>query len=60
MGPKNQSWLWDRIYFRDYLINNPLEASRYEALKIELVAKYKNDREAYTNMKVVYIKKLLN
>jgi len=58
MGPVSQDWLWDRVYFRDYLINNPTEASLYESLKKELALKYKNDREAYTDMKADYIKRI--
>lgn len=55
MGPRTQPWLWDRIYFRDYLVNNHAEALRYESLKYDLASKYKNDREAYTEMKAEYI-----
>jgi len=56
MGPVNQNWLWDRIYFRDYLNINPDEAREYEMLKNELALKYQNDREAYTEGKADYIK----
>ena len=58
IGPLNQNWLWDRIYFRDYLNNNAYEAKEYEDLKIKLSLKYKNDREAYTDGKTKYIKKI--
>jgi GrpB-like predicted nucleotidyltransferase (UPF0157 family) len=30
----------------------------YEAIKLELAVKYKNDREAYTNSKTDFIKKI--
>lgn len=50
--------LWDRIYFRDYLIKNPMIAKEYEILKISLADKHKFDREAYTNAKGEFIKKI--
>jgi GrpB-like predicted nucleotidyltransferase (UPF0157 family) len=58
MGPINQNWLWDRIYFRDYLNLNRDEARKYEKLKKKLAVKYRNDREAYTEGKAEYIKKI--
>ncbi len=36
------------IFFRDYLNNHEDEKMRYEALKEELYAKYKDDRKKYT------------
>lgn len=51
---KNEK-LWDRIYFRDYLISNPSIASEYSKLKQKLSLKYKNDREAYTEGKTSFI-----
>jgi GrpB-like predicted nucleotidyltransferase (UPF0157 family) len=56
IGPLSQSWLWDRIFFRDYLIENPQEANNYEILKRELASKYKYDRELYTDGKEKYVK----
>lgn len=58
MGPKNQDFLWDRLYFRDYLRKFPSIAKEYEKLKIELSIKYKHDREAYTEKKAEFIKKI--
>jgi GrpB-like predicted nucleotidyltransferase (UPF0157 family) len=58
MGPLTQDWVWDRVYFRDYLNNNREEAQRYEKLKIDLAKKFKNDREAYTEGKDKYIKEI--
>ncbi|MCJ7447231.1 MAG: GrpB family protein [Bacteroidales bacterium] len=49
---------WDEIYFRDYLRSRPGIAKEYEGLKILLSAKYKNDREAYTNNKTEFIKRI--
>mgnify|MGYP001262237999 CR=1 FL=1 len=50
--------LWDRIYFRDYLRKNSYIAREYEALKINLAAKHKFDREAYTNAKCDFVKRI--
>lgn len=58
MGPLNQDWLWDRIYFRDYLNQNNDYKHQYQDLKILLAEKYKHDREAYTNSKSDFIIKV--
>ena len=44
------------IMFRDYLNSHEDEKKRYEELKIELYARYKNDRKQYTLGKDKYIK----
>ncbi len=49
---------WDEIRFRDYLIKNKEIAKEYENLKLELAEQYPNDREAYTNSKTEWIKKI--
>jgi len=49
---------WDEIYFRDYLTKNPEAVSDYGALKRKLAEKYRNDREAYTNGKTDFIKRI--
>ncbi len=49
---------WDEIRFRDYLINHKEIAKEYEALKLELASKYRNDREAYTDSKSEWIEKI--
>lgn len=54
MGPDGHP-LWDRIYFRDYLRQNPEISRQYEKLKIELAEKLKHDREDYTNAKTDFI-----
>ena len=46
---------WDRLLFRDYLIENPGIAAEYEALKIRLAASYPQDRVAYTAAKTEFI-----
>jgi len=58
IGSKDQEWLWDRLYFRDYLNENQVEAKRYELLKKELAAKYKYDRDGYTDSKSDYIERI--
>lgn len=47
------------INFRDYLNYDKKEASRYEALKKDLFAKFPNDRESYVNGKHDLITELL-
>lgn len=49
---------WDEIRFRNYLINHKDVAKEYETLKLELADKFKYDREAYTNSKTDFIKKI--
>jgi GrpB-like predicted nucleotidyltransferase (UPF0157 family) len=44
-----------RIHFRDALRLNPDLARRYATLKLELAAKFKQDREAYTNAKSEFV-----
>ena len=46
---------WDRLLFRDYLIEHPATAKEYEALKLNLARDYPNDRVAYTNGKTEFI-----
>jgi GrpB-like predicted nucleotidyltransferase (UPF0157 family) len=47
--------MWQRVAFRDYLRAHPDEAARYEALKRDLAAKHRDDREAYTDAKEAYV-----
>jgi GrpB-like predicted nucleotidyltransferase (UPF0157 family) len=49
---------WDRLLFRDYLIEHPNLAQEYEALKLRLAKVFPNDRVAYTNTKAEYIVKV--
>ena len=46
---------WDRLLFRDYLIEHPATAKEYEALKLALARDYPNDRIAYTKAKTEFI-----
>lgn len=49
---------WDRLFFRDYLIEHPDVANEYQALKFHLAATYPNDRIAYTNGKSEFIRRV--
>jgi len=46
---------WNRLLFRDYLIDHPETAQAYESLKRKLVNAYPNDRVAYTQGKTAFI-----
>jgi GrpB-like predicted nucleotidyltransferase (UPF0157 family) len=46
---------WDRLFFRDYLIDHPEMAKKYEALKLSLARNYSNDRLAYTEGKTEFV-----
>lgn len=49
----------DEILFRDCLLANPGSAREYELLKKSLLPKYKNDRDAYTDAKSEFIRRIL-
>ena len=49
------STLWERLYFRDYLIEFPDAAREYAALKQKLAQAHPNDRIAYTRAKGGFI-----
>jgi GrpB-like predicted nucleotidyltransferase (UPF0157 family) len=49
---------WDRLLFRDYLIEHPDIARGYEALKLRLAREYPNDRIAYTKAKTEFIARM--
>ena len=55
MGQKEDDDLWDRLYFRDYLIEHPTFADEYATLKKELEPKYKFDRDGFTRAKADFI-----
>lgn len=50
---------WQRKLFRDYLRAHPNEAKRYEALKLELAARFPKEREGYTDGKAEYIQAVM-
>jgi GrpB-like predicted nucleotidyltransferase (UPF0157 family) len=45
---------WDRLLFRDYLIDHPGAAREYEALKRSLASAFPRDRVAYTRGKTEF------
>ena len=49
----------DEIRFRDYLIKNLFVAKEYEALKLSLLPKYRNDRDGYTDAKSDFISRIM-
>jgi GrpB-like predicted nucleotidyltransferase (UPF0157 family) len=49
---------WDEPRFRDYLITHPGTAREYEALKEELARRFPNDREAYTERKTEFVRRV--
>lgn len=46
---------WDRLLFRDYLIEHPQVAREYEALKLRVASDSPRDRVAYTRGKTEFI-----
>lgn len=58
MGTRTEEQLWDRLYFKDYLIANPSITKQYQELKIKLSQQFKYDREAYTAGKNKFIEKI--
>jgi GrpB-like predicted nucleotidyltransferase (UPF0157 family) len=48
---------WDRLLFRDYLIEFPEVAAEYQKIKCQLSEKYKKDRIEYTEGKTEFIVK---
>jgi GrpB-like predicted nucleotidyltransferase (UPF0157 family) len=49
---------WDRLFFRDYLIDHPDVAREYEDLKARLADAFPRDRVAYTEAKTEFIVKV--
>lgn len=47
---------WDRLLFRDYLIEHPEIAREYGCLKEKLSAAHRSDRVAYTEAKTAFIR----
>jgi GrpB-like predicted nucleotidyltransferase (UPF0157 family) len=54
----SQEW-YDLINFRDYMNAFPVIASQYEALKMELAEKYKDDYRSYHQGKTSFITKMI-
>ena len=57
MAQKEHAILWDRLYFRNYLINHQDVAKEYELLKEVLATQHKHDREAYTSGKDEFVER---
>lgn len=55
-----ESWFehWDRLLFRDYLIEHPDIAREYGSLKTKLSGMHHNDRIAYTQAKGEFISRV--
>ncbi len=49
----------DELAFRDHLQENPQIAAEYLALKRNLASRFANDREAYTNAKSDFVRRVL-
>jgi GrpB-like predicted nucleotidyltransferase (UPF0157 family) len=49
---------WDRLLFRDYLIEHPDVAMEYGELKMRLSGAIRNDRVAYTQAKSDFIRRV--
>ena len=56
---ENNSVLWKDLIFRDYLIEFPDEAKRYEMLKFVLIKKFYKDRIRYTEGKTEFINDII-
>ncbi len=54
----SRTWV-ERLAFRDALRQNPALAQEYAALKHRLAQDFANDREAYTDAKAPFIKRVL-
>lgn len=55
------SWpIKNELLLRDWLIQHPEVARAYEALKIELAAKYGHDMPRYTDGKTAFLRRVVN
>jgi GrpB-like predicted nucleotidyltransferase (UPF0157 family) len=52
--------LWDRLLFRDYLIEHPHVAQDYGNLKRKLSNTHAKDRVAYTEAKTDFVVRITN
>jgi len=57
-APHTHRDLWDRVYFRNYLISNPDVAKEYEKLKRKLASRFQHHREKYTDGKSEFVKRI--
>lgn len=49
----------DEVVFRDYLNAHPDAAAEYQALKLELWKQHEHDRDAYTEGKTAFVRKIM-
>lgn len=49
---------WDELYFRDYLRAHPKTAREYGALKLSLKERYEHNRDAYTDAKTEFVRRI--
>ncbi len=56
---KRSSAFKNSVFFRDYLMSHPKVAREYEKLKKDLVEKFADKRELYTQAKTDFVKKIL-
>ena len=54
---ESDSELWERLLFRDYLIDHPQVAHEYAELKAGLSAHHQSDRVAYTKAKGDFVRR---
>lgn len=57
--PTDSNRFHDELAFRDRLRANPETAEEYAALKRDLAERFADDREAYTDAKADFIKRVL-
>ena len=57
--PRDSSLWRERLAFRDALRGSPELSAEYAALKRELAARFRHDREAYTEAKSSFIQRVL-
>ena len=50
--------IWNRLYFRDYLRDNPTVAQEYADLKQQLAKEFKQQRVAYRMAKTEFVTKI--
>jgi L-amino acid N-acyltransferase YncA/GrpB-like predicted nucleotidyltransferase (UPF0157 family) len=55
---ENEFEHWDRLFFRDYLIDHPHLVNEYQQLKLHVAENFPNDRVAYTDAKSKFIEKI--
>ncbi|MCB9991464.1 MAG: GrpB family protein [Rhodospirillales bacterium] len=58
--PEGHEQITEHIDFRDKLRADPVLAKAYQDLKYDLAAKYRDDRDGYTEAKTEFIKKVIS